>query len=86
MSIKDRLHDVSNQFNKAHMLDSLGLQEKRDPVDLILPALGIFSAGLVVGSLLGVLFAPKTGTQLRSDIRRRIDDIRSEEEENHYTG
>ncbi|MBH24400.1 MAG: hypothetical protein CMH57_08115 [Myxococcales bacterium] len=87
MSLKERIHDVSDRFTKAQILDSLGLQEKHPTTDYVLPALGIFGAGIAVGALLGVLFAPKPGPELRSDIRRRIDDLRhAEEEENPYTG
>ncbi|MEM1350626.1 MAG: YtxH domain-containing protein [Myxococcota bacterium] len=43
----------------------------------MLPALSIFSAGLVVGAALGVLFAPKRGEEVRGDIRHRLDDLRA---------
>lgn len=35
----------------------------------------IFAAGVVVGGLLGVLFAPKKGQELRNDIKKTFDDL-----------
>jgi hypothetical protein len=69
---------LSNTYDSgvSNALDRLGLEPKRDPNDLILPAIGVFSAGLVVGAALGVLFAPKGGNELRGDLRHRLDDLR----------
>jgi gas vesicle protein len=35
-----------------------------------------FLAGLGIGAVVGVLYAPKSGAELRSDIRNRFDDTR----------
>lgn len=35
-----------------------------------------FLAGLGLGALVGVLYAPKSGAELRSDIRNKFDDTR----------
>ena len=69
---------LSNTYDSgvSNALDRLGLEQKRDPNDLILPAIGVFSAGLVVGAALGVLFAPKGGNELRGDLLHRLDDLR----------
>ncbi len=58
------------------VLDRLGLEPKRSTMELVLPALGIFGLGIVVGSTLGVVFAPKRGDELRSDLKYRISDLR----------
>jgi hypothetical protein len=39
-------------------------------------SLGSFGAGLVVGSVLGLLFAPKPGSELRQEVRQRAHDLR----------
>jgi hypothetical protein len=39
-------------------------------------SLGSFGAGLVVGSVLGLLFAPKPGSELRREVRQRAHDLR----------
>lgn len=76
MTIKERITDIGSSLSKENLLDSLGLQEKRQSTDYILPALGIFGAGLAVGAVLGLLFAPKSGRDLRGDVRSRIQTMR----------
>ncbi|MBH25029.1 MAG: hypothetical protein CMH57_11345 [Myxococcales bacterium] len=75
MNIQDRLAHMSDD-SRARILDSLGLENKQDPIHFILPALGIFSAGLAVGAMLGLFLAPKSGSDLRSDIRTKAHDLR----------
>jgi len=58
------------------LLDRLGLEQKRSTMEVIMPALAIFGAGIAVGAALGVMFAPKRGDELRTDIRHRIGDIK----------
>ena len=62
------------------VLSALGLQTRRSVGDYILPALGIFGVGLLVGAGIGLLFAPKTGGELRQQIGARIRRRRSEVE------
>lgn len=50
------------------VLSALGLQTRRTTTDYIMPALGIFGVGLLVGAGIGMLFAPKTGHEIRSQI------------------
>jgi hypothetical protein len=59
-------------WDKDDVLDLIGLQSRRTAVDWILPSLGLFGAGLVVGAGLGMLLAPKSGRELREDLRLRI--------------
>jgi hypothetical protein len=53
-------------------LSAMGLQPRRTATDYILPALGLFGVGLLVGVGLGLMLAPKPGVELRGDIRRRM--------------
>ena len=62
-------------FSKDEILGALGLETRKATVDYVLPALGVFGAGLVVGAGLGVLFAPKTGSELRANIGRKVNRI-----------
>ena len=69
---------VRNTYDHAtdSLLDRLGLEQKRSTMEVIMPALAIFGAGLAVGAALGIMFAPKRGDELRTDIRHRIGDIK----------
>ena len=62
-------------MNREDILNSLGLQSIPERSDTILPAMGIFGAGILVGAGLGMLFAPKPGRELRDDLRRNAGDL-----------
>jgi hypothetical protein len=51
------------------LLQLIGLQKRRSASDWLLPAAGVFGAGLLVGAGLGLLLAPVTGKQLRGRMR-----------------
>ena len=55
------------------LLNNLGLEHRRGAVDYLLPALGVFAAGALVGGLLGLLFAPQSGRELRSAVQKRFE-------------
>lgn len=73
---------VSSGYDNAYqqVLDRLGLQPKRDASDMVLPALGIFGAGLAVGAVLGLLFAPRRGEETRTEIVHRLESLREKVE------
>lgn len=58
------------------LLERMGLEQKRSTMEVILPALGIFGAGMAVGAAMGVLFAPKRGEDIRSDLSSQIGHLR----------
>jgi hypothetical protein len=80
MSLKDQISTLSEN-SALRVMDALGLEKKRETTDYVLPALGIFGAGLVVGAALGLLFAPKPGAELRHELQRGVKDIRHRGEE-----
>lgn len=65
-------------WNKLKNLDGedvlalVGLQSRRTALDALLPSLGIFGVGLLVGAGVGLLLAPKSGEELREDLRNRL--------------
>lgn len=61
------------------LLGELGLEKRRSAGDYLLPALGVFAAGAVVGGLLGLLFAPSSGRDLRAEIERKLRPPKDEE-------
>ncbi|NND02496.1 MAG: YtxH domain-containing protein [Acidimicrobiia bacterium] len=78
---------VRNTYDSGvgQLLDRLGLEQKRSTMEVVLPALAIFGTGLAVGAALGVMFAPKRGEELRTDIRHRIGDIKDRGVERYET-
>jgi hypothetical protein len=63
--------DDLKHVSKDEILGRLGLMTKPDPFDYLLPALGIFGAGLVLGVGLGLMLAPKPGAELRGELAER---------------
>ncbi|HEX2677174.1 MAG TPA: YtxH domain-containing protein [Polyangiales bacterium] len=53
------------------LLESLGLV-RRQAVPTIMPALGFFVAGAVVGGCVALLMAPMTGDELLADLEERV--------------
>lgn len=70
MSLRDRF-----DFDREEMIHRLGLDRQVTTMETVLPALGIFSAGLLVGVGLGLMLAPKSGRELRSDIGTGVQQI-----------
>src|SRR5688572_21969549 len=56
-------------------LSALGLERSRSATDMLLPALGLFGLGLVVGAGVGLMLAPKRGIELRGDVRRGLNQV-----------
>lgn len=73
---------VKNIFNKDYsdisaddLLEVFGLQRAPMAGAYVLPAIGLFGVGVIVGAGLGMLFAPKAGDELRHDISQRAGDL-----------
>ncbi|HYO66795.1 MAG TPA: YtxH domain-containing protein [Archangium sp.] len=60
------------KMDRDELLELIGLETKKGPADWLLPALGAFSVGMLVGAGLGLLMAPKPGAELRDDLRNRL--------------
>lgn len=82
MDWKKVFTDVNRQVSHTYdssvdsLLDRMGLEQKRSTMEIILPVLGVFGAGIAVGATLGLLFAPKRGEEIRGDLRHRLEDLR----------
>ena len=81
MEWKNLVNDLNQNVSRKYddglhtLLDRVGLEQKRSTAETLLPMLGIFGAGIAVGATLGVLFAPKRGEAIRSDLRHSIEDL-----------
>jgi gas vesicle protein len=75
-----KLKELRN-FDKDDILEMMGLQTKTTTGAWLAGTLGTFGIGLLVGAGIGMLLAPKTGRELRDDLRdrfRRIPDEASD--------
>lgn len=64
--------DKIKSLDKDDFLNMLGLETKRNNVDFLVPALTLFGVGVLVGTGIGLLVAPRPGRELREDIVTRI--------------
>lgn len=63
--------DLHN-LEKDDLLGYLGLQTRRSSTDWVAPTLTAFGVGMLVGVGVGLLMAPKSGNELRSDLKNRL--------------
>lgn len=63
-------------MTKDDLLHMIGLESRRSQTEVLLPMVGVFSAGLLLGAGLGLLLAPKSGAEIRGDIASRTEDLR----------
>lgn len=61
------------KMDREDVLNRLGLEE-HTPTGDFFTGLGLFAVGMLVGAGLGIMFAPKTGAEMRSQLS---DTIRS---------
>lgn len=60
------------KMDKHDLLNLIGLETRREASEWILPTLGAFTVGLLVGAGVGLLLAPKPGSELRDDLKNRL--------------
>lgn len=54
------------------VLGAVGLQRRSRPMEMVLPAMGLFAAGVAVGCGIGLMLAPKSGAQLRQQLVGKV--------------
>jgi gas vesicle protein len=57
------------------ILAALGLERRRTFTTSMIPIASGFAAGALVGAGLALLFAPKSGREMRDDLRKRADEV-----------
>ena len=72
--------ETLQKLDKDALLGLIGLETRREPSDVLLPALGAFTVGVLVGAGIGLLLAPRPGTQLRDELGRRLRSEQGEAE------
>jgi gas vesicle protein len=71
----DAFKDLKN-LDKDTLLGALGLQTKSQTADFLLPALGLFGVGLLIGTGVGLLVAPRSGREMRRRIKQGVEGVR----------
>ena len=66
-----RLRDFGG-LDRDDVLRFIGLQRRRSVGTFIATGVGFFTAGLLMGAGAALLLAPKTGRDLREDLRERL--------------
>lgn len=61
-------------LNSDRLLQMIGLQTRRSVAATLLPSLGMFGVGLLTGAGLGLLFAPRKGSEMRRELGTKISD------------
>jgi hypothetical protein len=59
------------KIDRADVLNRMGLEE-RSPMADFFTGLGLFAVGVLVGTGLGIIFAPKPGAEMRSQLGERV--------------
>jgi YtxH-like protein len=73
---------ADHSHNIERLLHAIGLEPRRSAASYVLPALGIFAVGALVGGALGLLFAPKSGRELRGDLGKKLERTRERAPDN----
>lgn len=61
---------------KEYLLDKVGLQRRPSTMSMVGNAVLLFSAGAAVGAGVALLLAPKSGTELRSDLSTKAGELK----------
>jgi|SRR5450755_4148898 YtxH-like protein len=67
-------------INAESILGALGLQ-RQGSSDVVLPAVGAFVVGGLIGAGIALLFAPKAGKELRRELGQRVDEALESKED-----
>ena len=69
------LRNTLSSFDRDDVLDTLGLERKHSAAEQVMPALAIFGAGVLVGVGLGMIFAPRAGSELRGELQSQFKKV-----------
>jgi gas vesicle protein len=69
------INDLRN-LDRAEVLGWLGLELKDSTAAQVAKTIGLLTLGLAAGAAVALLFAPKTGDELRGDLRDKFERLR----------
>lgn len=73
-SVKDKF-DTLRGLGTDDVLAALGLERRRTALDILIPAAGMFAAGMVVGAGVAFLIAPKSGRETRRQLKDKATNL-----------
>jgi len=74
--VKEGFDSVRSSMGRDEILAALGLARRRTALEVFLPAAGVFFAGLLVGTSVALLATPKTGREMRRNLRHKASELR----------
>jgi YtxH-like protein len=72
MNIEDILHALPS---KEDIASAVGLEARSSATESMLTAFGLFGTGMILGAGLALLFAPKSGHEIRRDIAETVGEL-----------
>ena len=73
--VKEGIDSVRHSMGRDEILAALGLERKRTILEAILPAAGVFVAGVLVGTSVALLVTPKTGREMRRNLKAKANEL-----------
>jgi len=73
-TVKDKM-DAMRGLGSNDILAALGLERRRSALDVLLPAVGMFAAGVIVGGGVALLLAPKSGRETRRQLKGKASEL-----------
>ena len=68
----NKLRRAIGDFDSDDILEKLGVESRRSSIDKVMPAVAVFAAGVAVGVGIGLILAPKSGSELRGDLQSQF--------------
>ncbi len=82
----EKVNDDIRSFSAEDILGALGLEKRRSPAEKMLPMIGIFGAGLLVGAGVALLLSPKSGREVRDAIGGAVSRFTAREGQGYEGG
>lgn len=70
---------AENLPTRDDLVNAIGLASRRSTTSDFASVIGVFGAGLLIGAGLALLFAPKSGEEMRRDLSDRMSSLREDE-------
>ena len=70
---------AENLPTREDLVNAIGVASRRSTTSDLASVIGVFGAGLLIGAGLALLFAPKTGTEMRRELGERMSSLRDDE-------